>query len=246
MDDDAHGAPTSTARSPTSTTLKRLHPQGDGHARLLSRCCAARPSRTRACSRCSTPSSTTCPSPADREAFKGIDVKTGEPTVRKPLDSEPLSHAGLQDHGRPARGLDHLLPRLLGHRRERHGARQHHARQEGARRAHVPDARRRARADQGSLRRRHHRAAGPQGYAHRRDAVRPQQAGAAREDGVPQPRHRDEGRAQDQGRRGEDGRGAAQAGGRGPLLPRRRPTRRAARPSSRAWASCISTSRSTS
>jgi len=31
------------------------------------------------------------PSPADREAFTGIDVKTGEPTVRKPIDEEPLS-----------------------------------------------------------------------------------------------------------------------------------------------------------
>jgi elongation factor G len=31
------------------------------------------------------------PSPADREAYKGIDVKTGGETIRKPLDSEPLS-----------------------------------------------------------------------------------------------------------------------------------------------------------
>ena len=31
------------------------------------------------------------PAPVDREAYKGIDVKTGEPTERKPLDSEPLS-----------------------------------------------------------------------------------------------------------------------------------------------------------
>ncbi len=31
------------------------------------------------------------PSPADRELFEAIDVKTGEPTIRKPLDSEPLS-----------------------------------------------------------------------------------------------------------------------------------------------------------
>jgi elongation factor G len=31
------------------------------------------------------------PSPGDREAFKGIDVKTGEETVRKPLDTEPMS-----------------------------------------------------------------------------------------------------------------------------------------------------------
>jgi elongation factor G len=31
------------------------------------------------------------PAPADREAFKGIDVKTGQDTVRRPADDEPLS-----------------------------------------------------------------------------------------------------------------------------------------------------------
>jgi elongation factor G len=31
------------------------------------------------------------PSPGDREAFKAIDVKTGEETVRRPLDTDPLS-----------------------------------------------------------------------------------------------------------------------------------------------------------
>jgi elongation factor G len=31
------------------------------------------------------------PSPADREAFTGIDPKTGEPLLRKPIDEDPLS-----------------------------------------------------------------------------------------------------------------------------------------------------------
>ena len=31
------------------------------------------------------------PSPADREAYKGIDPKTGEPALRRPIDTEPLS-----------------------------------------------------------------------------------------------------------------------------------------------------------
>ena len=78
----------------------------------------------------------------------------------------------LQDHELRARRLDHVLPHLLGQARAGHGARQHHARQEGARRPHVPDACRRPRGDQGSLRRRHRRAAGPEGHPHRRDAVR--------------------------------------------------------------------------
>jgi elongation factor G len=52
------------------------------------------------------------------------------------------------------------------------------------------------------------------------DAVRPQQAVLLGEDGVPQPRHRDEGRAKTKAGRGEDGPGARQARRRGPLLPR--------------------------
>ena len=31
------------------------------------------------------------PSPADREAFKAIDTRTGEPAVRRPLDDDPLA-----------------------------------------------------------------------------------------------------------------------------------------------------------
>ena len=31
------------------------------------------------------------PSPADRESFEVIDIRTGEPTTRKPLDTEPLA-----------------------------------------------------------------------------------------------------------------------------------------------------------
>ena len=186
------------------------------------------------------------PSPADREAFKAIDVKTGAGDGAQAARHRAAVDAGVQDHGRPARRRHHLLPRLLGQGRERHGGHQHHPRQEGAGRAHVPDACRRPRADQRGLRRRHHRAGRPQGHPHRRDAVRPAAAGAAREDGVPQPRHRAGHRAEGQGRPGEDGHRAAEAGR--PRIPRSasRPTPRAARPSSRAWASCIWRSRSTS
>jgi elongation factor G len=31
------------------------------------------------------------PAPTDREAYRGVDIKTGEPLLRKPADSEPLS-----------------------------------------------------------------------------------------------------------------------------------------------------------
>ena len=61
------------------------------------------------------------PSPADREAFTGIDVKTGEPTVRRPLDEEPLSMLAFKIMDDPY-GVADFLPHLLGQARERHGA----------------------------------------------------------------------------------------------------------------------------
>jgi elongation factor G len=64
-------------------------------------------------------------------------------------------------------------------------------------------------------------------------------------DGIPGAGHRDRDRAEDQGRPGKDGRRAGEAA-RKIRRSACRPTRSPARPSSRAWASCISTSRSTS
>ena len=74
----------------------------------------------------------------------------------------------------------------------------------------------------------------------------PQQAGDPGEDGIPRSGHRDRDRAEVEGRPGEARRRAGEARRRGSVVPRHRPIRRAARPSSRAWANCISTSRSTS
>ena len=118
--------------------------------------------------------------------------------------------------------------------------------QERARRPHVADARQQPRRHQGSLCRRHRRAGRPQGHAHRRHAVRPAEAGHPGEDGVPRAGHRDRDRAED--RRPTRKSWAS----RSPSWPPRirpsasRPIRNPARPSSRAWANCISTSRSTS
>ena len=111
------------------------------------------------------------PSPSDREAYKGIDVKTGEPTERKPLDSEPLSLLAFKIMNFEHVGSITFCRVYSGTLQSRHGADQYDARQEGARRPHVSDARRPARGDQGSLYRRHRRAVGPEGHAHRRDAV---------------------------------------------------------------------------
>ena len=112
------------------------------------------------------------PSPADREAFTGIDTKTGEPALRTPIDEDPLSLLAFKIMSFEHVGSITFCRIYSGKLAERHGADQHHARQERARRPHVPDARRRSRRDQGSLRRRHRRSLGPQGYAHGRDAQR--------------------------------------------------------------------------
>ena len=73
----------------------------------------------------------------------------------------------------------------------------------------------------------------------------PAQAGDPRAHGIPRAGHRGRGRAEDQGRPGEDGRGAAIAWRRKTRRSACRSTTSPARPSSRAWASCISRSSST-
>ena len=184
------------------------------------------------------------PSPLDVPPVKGIDVKTGEEVTRAPSDDAPLSHARLQDHERSVRRLAHLLPHLFRQGRIRHDADQHGEGQEGAHRPHAADARQSPRGHQGGLYRRHRGAGRPQGRDHRRYAVRSDQARDPRAHGVSGAGHRGRGRAQDQGRPGEARRGAASAGAGGPVVPRLGRPRVRARPSSRAWASCISTSSS--
>src|SRR6476619_2050563 len=49
------------------------------------------------------------PSPADRGAVDGLDFRTEQPVDRR----RSVRHARLQDHGRPVRRHDHVLPRLL-------------------------------------------------------------------------------------------------------------------------------------
>ncbi len=71
--------------------------------------------------------------------------------------------ARVQDHDRPLRGAAHVLPRLF--RRAQFGGHGLHlgARQEGAHRAPAADARKPARRDQGSARRRYRRGRRPEG-----------------------------------------------------------------------------------
>ena len=126
------------------------------------------------------------PSPLDREAYKGIDVKTGERDAAPAVDSDPLSMIAFKimsfEHvgsitfcriysGKLEKGMALAQTRRATRRSASACIYEMHADE--------------ARGDRGGLRRRHRRARGPQGHAHRRDAVRSEQAGAAREDGVP-------------------------------------------------------------
>ena len=61
------------------------------------------------------------PSPVDIPPTPGIDFKTEEPVVRQRLRRRAAVGPGVQDHGRPLRGLADLLPHLLGQARDRHG-----------------------------------------------------------------------------------------------------------------------------
>ena len=144
------------------------------------------------------------PAPSDREAYKGVDYKTGEPVERRPIDNEPLSmiafkimsfeHVGQLTFcrvysGKAEKGM--ALAQTSRDKKERIG------------RMYLMHADERKEIDEAFFRR-HHRAAGPEGYTHGRNTVRPEQARHSREDGFPKPRHRNEDRAEDEGRPRED------------------------------------------
>ena len=168
---------------------------------------AARRSRTRACSRCSTRSSTTCRRRSTFRRSMGIDP-------RQEADRDARSSAGRRTRRRSAAlafkimtdpfvgqltffrvysGMLHV--RLVGAQRD-----------QGQDRAHRPpaeDARQQARGNQGSLRRRHRRRGRPEERDHRRHALRREEADRARVDGLPRAGHLARHRAEDQGRPGK-------------------------------------------
>ena len=98
----------------TDAEIKRGHPQGHARRSASCPCCAARRSRTRACSPCSTPWSTSCRQPARHPAGPGHGHE-GHRGPRAPGRRDgAVRRAGLQDRGRPLRQA-HVLPGLLGH-----------------------------------------------------------------------------------------------------------------------------------
>ena len=89
-----------------------------------------------------------------------------------------------------------------------------------------------------ALDRRHRRHRRPQGVGHRRHALRRRAPDPAGADRVPRDGHQHVDRAGQLGRQGEARRDPERAGARGPDVLLSRSTRRPARRSSRAWASC--------
>ena len=130
------------------------------------------------------------PSPADREAFKVIDVKTGEETIRRPLDTEPLSMLAFKIMDDPHVGAITFC-RVYSGKVESGMALTNTTRDKKERVGrmylmHADDREQINEAFAGDI----IALAGLKDTRTGRDAVRPAQAGAAREDGVPEPRHR--------------------------------------------------------
>ena len=96
-----------------------------------------------------------------------------------------VCRARVQDHDRPVRRAAHLHSRVL--RRADVGlvGLQHHERPPRARRPPLEDAREQARGDQGGVRRRHRCRRWTEAGEHRRYAVRREEAGRPRVDGLP-------------------------------------------------------------
>ena len=190
------------------------------------------------------------PSPID---VPGISVAAGRgrggrralrPPPHQGRPERAVRRPRVQDHQRQVRHAD-LRARLCRHAEVRRHGDEHHQGPSRAHRADVPDARRQARRDQGGARRRHRRLRRAEGHRHRRHAGLAAGPGGAGAHGLPGAGDRHLGRAAHQGGGREDVARPAEAGR--PRTPRCgcAPTRRPARPSCRAWASCIWRSSST-
>ena len=171
-----------------ATSTERVHapPCAGTLANGSRRCSAARPSRTRACSLCSTRSSTTCRSPLDIPPVHGLDPK-GDDLERESVEAALLG-ARLQGHDRPLRRQAHLLPRLPRHAERRASYVLQHDQRHAERigrilQMHANTARSASKISRATSPRRR-----PQATRHGRYACEPIGADRARVDGLPRAR----------------------------------------------------------
>ncbi len=184
------------------------------------------------------------PSPLDREAIKGVDFDTGEEIVRNPSDDEPLSMLAFKIMDDPFVGTITFARVYSGHlesgttvlnstkdKKERIGRMllMHANNREDIKEAYAGDI---------------IALAGLKDTRTGDTLCDPNHAGDPRADGIPRSGHRDRHRAEDQGaiRRSSASRSPSSPPKIRPSASR--PIRNPARRSSRAWANCISTSRS--
>jgi elongation factor G len=131
-------------------TVERSRRRSASHlAGKLTRCCAARRSRTRACSPCSTRSSTTCRRRSTSRRSRAPPKDGDEIRSSASRRRRAVLGAGLQDRRRPAPRQADLLPRLLGHARGRRPVLNSTKGRKERIGKHLPDARQQARGDRG-------------------------------------------------------------------------------------------------
>ena len=148
-------------------------PQGDARHQVHAGPLRLRPSRTRACSRCSTRSSTTCPSPLDVPPVDGHRPgKTEEERRRAHADdSEPFAALAFKIMADPFVGKLTYFRVYSGKLEAGGRVLNVDDRQDRAHRPHPDDARQRPRGGRGGLRRRHRRRRRHQADRHRRHAL---------------------------------------------------------------------------
>ena len=233
---DRRPSPASTRTSSRSSSARRRSPStscASPSARPPSpaRSCpssTAPPSRTRACSRCSTPSSTTCRRRSTCRRSQGMNLKGDETLERKADDNEPFAALAFKIMTDPHVGKLTYFRVYSRHARQGRPGPQHPHRQQGAHRPPARDARQRpARTSTPSS-----PATSSPASASRtprpatRSAIRgTRSCSRSSSSRAGDPRRR---RAQDQGRPGQDGQGALLAVRGGPDLPG--PHRRGDRP----------------
>jgi elongation factor G len=233
---------------PDEATLRRLHPQGHAAMSFVPVLCGSA-FKNKGVQPLLNAVIDYLPGPLDVppyiKGFKPGDETETRDIERRADDDAAVRRAGLQDHERPVRRLADLHPHLFRADLVEAGDTILNS-TKGKKRAHRPhadDALELPRGDRGSAR----RATSSRSPASRTppgDTLCDPRSRSCSSDGVPRAGDRDRRRAEDQGRPGEDGRRAQRAGGEDPSF-RVHTDRRAARPSSRAWASCTSTSSST-
>ena len=205
------------------------------------------PSRTRACSPCSTPSSTTCRRRSTSRRCTGDDPDNGKEEVRTATRRRAVRRARLQDHDRPVRRHAHVPPRLL--RRARAPARTSSTRTKGqARSASAASSRCTRTSARRSRRSTPATSCAAVGLrdATTGDTLCDEDKPIVLEcDAVPRAGHLDRDRAEDEGRPGEARRRARRSSRARIRRSASRPTRRPGRRSSPAWASSTSRSSST-